>query len=113
MKEHEATVTVRLPAHLITQLRVRSEAEGVSVSQGVRRAVAAWVSGPGPARVKAETVSPAVRRAVPAAASVVEALVETVAQVKVCRRCGHNESSHWVKGCLAGCVCSEGRYLPA
>lgn len=108
MKEHEATVTVRLPAHLITQLRVRSEAEGVSVSQGVRRAVAAWVSGPGPAVVRAAKAA-----VPPASVPVVAALVETVAQVKVCRRCGHNESSHWVKGCLAGCVCSEGRYLPA
>lgn len=27
-----------------------------------------------------------------------------------CRRCGHARASHWIKGCLAGCLCSEGRY---
>lgn len=27
-----------------------------------------------------------------------------------CRRCGHARASHWIKGCLAGCACSEGRY---
>jgi hypothetical protein len=29
----------------------------------------------------------------------------------VCRRCGHTRGAHWVKGCLAGCGCSDQRYL--
>lgn len=27
-----------------------------------------------------------------------------------CKRCGHPRDKHWVKGCLAGCPCSEQRY---
>lgn len=28
-----------------------------------------------------------------------------------CRRCGHGQASHWAKGCLVGCACSETRYV--
>jgi len=38
-------------------------------------------------------------------------LVQESIQVSVCRRCGHERGVHWVKGCLAGCTCSEGRGL--
>lgn len=27
-----------------------------------------------------------------------------------CVRCGHPRNAHWVRGCLAGCLCSEARF---
>jgi len=35
-----------------------------------------------------------------------------VASVKCCRRCGHEEGQHFLRGCYGACVCSSARYLP-
>jgi hypothetical protein len=31
----------------------------------------------------------------------------------LCRRCGHADQRHWLRGCVGGCACSERRFQPA
>lgn len=108
MKQHEQTVTVRLPETLTELVRERAVRDGVSMSEVVRRAVTAWVvtqavldRPPVTKREKGTPVVPAYDRDRDQAPPV---------ESGTCRRCGHARASHWVKGCLAGCACSEGRY---
>jgi hypothetical protein len=35
-----------------------------------------------------------------------------VAGGKRCRRCGHEEGQHFLRGCYGPCLCSSARYLP-
>lgn len=102
--------------------KTRAGLEGLTVSAWLRRLVEGTPPGirERPPRPKREKGTP-VAAAPPVADTVgqtapnggqVAPNVPGVAAVSpdMCRRCGHPRESHWIKGCLAGCPCSEQRY---
>src|SRR3990172_3619700 len=99
---------VRLDAGLLERLRAQAESEGVTVTALLERGARA-VLGEAVRPVPAVRRVPPTRRA-PDSRPVPERVPEPVsAAAPVCARCGHQESQHWARGCLAGCVCRRFR----
>jgi hypothetical protein len=91
-------------AELHRQFKVRCAAEGQAMTAVVQALVRGWLEAD--AAVATRPVATAKVPGKPRG-PIVAAAVSTR-----CRRCGHDRSAHWVKGCVAGCTCTEGRYLP-
>jgi hypothetical protein len=117
-------VVVFTDAELHRQLKVRCVSEGQTMTAVVEALVRGWleaeaaVEAAAEGKVKQVVTSPRVRSAGLEADTrsgqgrTVSPDVRPPSVAKVCRRCGHEQGAHWVKGCVAGCVCSAQRYVP-
>src|SRR5262245_53028108 len=107
MKSHGVVVFTDVALH--RQLKTQCVAQGQTMTAVVEALVRGWLdfqeAVPPP---EAEPLPPPEAEPLPPVVRRVEA---PVVEVPVCRRCGHEQKSHWVKGCVAGCGCSDQRYL--
>jgi mobilization protein NikA len=101
MGTKEVMFRIRVTAEELAAWKRAAGAAGLTVSAWVRNRLS---GGPMPAveRSPVRSARPVTVPSVP--------VTPPMVQEDVCRRCGHNRSSHWIKGCLAGCLCSEMRY---
>lgn len=83
---------------LMLALKLEATRRGVTLRSATTEAIRAWVQSPPLAS------APAGRKKPQKAA---ERPVESLTYEPVCRRCYHPETSHWIRGCRAGCMCRE------
>lgn len=121
-------MTKRFPVWLTDEavyraLQARAARTGRSVGEEAAAALAAWcaVDVPNAAAVERQVTRPPKMRAKPEtpASSTTEATTpaeQPQARIEppsdACRKCGHQRSMHWTRGCQMGCPCTEERYVP-
>ena len=98
------------------ELEAVRKRDGVPVSEQVRRGIGLWLAKANGGSVGAQAVrapeavpEPVTVKVRPQLAQLAQA--QAAVSEPVCRRCQHPKSKHVPKGCVAGCLCNEARYL--